>query len=347
MIGHWRCSNRGAALTLKTLWTCASILCALASPAAAAGIQLLDADPALAGAIWYPCAAAPAPVPLGKLTMDFIDALHGVKHCPLTGSGLPLILVGHGRGGWFGGHDDVAQALADNGFIVAAVNFPGDNGADRSQSDSLSIIALRPAVMIRLLDFMLGEWRDRAAIDPARVGFFGFSAGAYTGLILAGATPDFGKMAPNCSQDTSLACEQFRSGNIPRLLPHEPRIRAAVLADTALNFLFTPQGLAPVQIPLLIWRSELGGGGVDPTGSARTASSLPGNPEVRVVPAGHFAFLSPCTPQFAARLPQLCTDPPGFDRTAFHREFDARIVSFFREHLAGDGERRRMRDPRH
>jgi predicted dienelactone hydrolase len=148
-------------------------------------------------------------------------------------------------------------------------------------------------------------------------------------------------MAPNCTgQDQSRACEQFRRGDIPSHLPHEPRIRAAVLADTALNLMFTPQALAPVRIPLLIWRSELGGGGVDPKNSALTAGNLPGKPEVRVVPAGHYAFLSPCTPEFAANLPRFCTDPPGFDRTAFHREFAARIVSFFREHLGGDGGRR-------
>ena len=101
--------------------------------------------------------------------------------------------------------------------------------------------------------------------------------------------------------------------------------------------MFSPASLAAVRIPLQIWRSELGGGGVDPKNSALTASSLPGNPEVRVVPAGHFAFLPPCTPQFAANLPRLCTDPPGFDRIAFHRDFDARIVGFFRDHLIGDG----------
>lgn len=43
-----------------------------------------------------------------------------------------------GRGGWFGGHDDVGQALADAGFVVAAINYPGDKGANRSQSESLS-----------------------------------------------------------------------------------------------------------------------------------------------------------------------------------------------------------------
>jgi predicted dienelactone hydrolase len=270
--------------------------------------------------------------------MNFVDSLQGVNDCAVSGTKLPLIIVAHGRGGWFGGHDDVEQALADAGFVVAAINYPGDNGADHSQSKSLSIIASRPADTIRLLNFMLNDWRDRAVIDPAKIGFFGFSAGAYTGLVLAGGIPDFRKIAPFCTEaNKTLACEQFRNGNIPPEPPHEARIRAAVLADTALNFMFSPERLAGIQIPLLIWRSELGGGGVDPRNSAITASSLPGKPEVRSVPAGHFAFLPPCSPQFAANLPRLCSDPPGFDRTAFHRDFNASIVAFFRDKLASEG----------
>ena len=156
--------------------------------------------------------------------------------------------------------------------------------------------------------------------------------------MLAGANPDFRGIAPYCPESRkTLDCEQFRSGDIPSSLPHEPLIRAAVLADTAHNDLFTQEGLAGIRIPLQIWRSELGGGGVDPKNSARTAGSLPGKPDIYTIPAGHFAFLAPCSPQFAANLPRFCTDPPGFDRTAFHRDFDASIVRFFREHLAGDG----------
>jgi predicted dienelactone hydrolase len=321
---------------LKSCWAYAFILCCLGSPARAAGIQLLDSDPNLAGAIWYPCAAQPQRVPLGNLTTQFIDSVQGVKDCPVTGTKLPLVIVSHGRGGWFGGHDDVVDALVDAGFVVAAISHPGDNGNDRSQSDSLSILTSRPADMIRLLDFMLNDWRDRAAIDPAKVGFFGFSAGAYTGLVLAGGNPDFSRIAPYCPETRkSPDCDQFRSGDIPSSPPHEPRIRAAVLADTAHNNLFTQDGLAAIQIPLQIWRSERGGGGVDPKNSARTADSLPGKPDIRVMPAGHFGFLPPCSAQFAANLPRFCADPPGFDRVAFHRDFDASLVGFFRAHLVG------------
>ncbi|MBA2398732.1 MAG: dienelactone hydrolase family protein [Bradyrhizobium sp.] len=326
----------------KTLLVFASILCCLGSSARAAGVQLLDSDPKLAGAIWYPCAGEPKPVALGKLMPPVEIELTGVKDCPVTGAKLPLVIVSHGRGGWFGGHNDTAEALADSGFVVAAINHPGDNGNDSSQRDSLSVLASRPADVIRLVDFMLDGWKHRAAINPAKIGFFGFSAGAYTGLVAAGGNPDFRRIARYCPEtNKSRGCEQFRSGDIPSNLPHEPRIRAAALADTAVNFAFTPEGLAGIHIPLLIWRSEFGGGGVDAKNSAFTAGKLPGKPDVRTVPAGHFAFLPPCPPQLATAVPRICTDVPvGFDRAAFHRDFNASVVKFLREHLVGNGEAR-------
>ena len=326
----------------KTLLAFAGILCCLGSPAHSAGIQLLDSDAKLAGAIWYPCAGEPKPVPLGKLAPAIEIELTGVKDCPVTGAKLPLVVFSHGRGGWFGGNNDTAEALADPGFIVAAINHPGDNGNNSSQRDSLSVLASRPADMIRLLDFMLEGWQDRAAIDSGKIGFFGFSAGAYTGLVVAGANPDFRRIEPYCPEtNKSRACGQFRSGDIPSSLPHEPRIRAAALADTAVNFAFTQEGLAGIHIPLLIWRSEFGGGGVDPKNSAFTAGKLPGKPDVRTVPAGHFAFLPPCPPQLATAVPRICTDvPAGFDRAAFHRDFNASVIKFLREHLAAGGEAR-------
>ena len=319
----------------KTYWAYAIILCCLGFPARAAGIQLLESSPSLAGAIWYPCAAEPQSVPLASLAVPFSDPLQGVKDCPVTGTRLPLIIVSHGRGGWFGLHHDIEEALADAGFVVAAINHPGDTANDSSQRDSLSVWASRPADMVRLLDFMLNDWKDKAAIDRARIGFFGFSLGGYTGLVLAGANPDVGRFAGHCTDKTG-ACEQLHRGDSLPSLPHDARIRAAVIADAAPSSVFTPDNLTAIKIPLQFWRSEQGGGGVDATSTARVANSLPGKPDIHVVPAGHYAFLPPCSPQLAANLPRLCTDLPGFDRTAFHRDFDASVVGFFREHLVGD-----------
>lgn len=165
---------------LKTCFAYSLILCCLACPARGAGIQLLE-TPTLAGAIWYPCAAKPQSVPLGGLAVPFTNSLEGVKDCPVAGAKLPLVVFSHGRGGWFGLHHDTAEALADAGFVVAAISHPGDNGNDTSQSETLSGWASRPADMVHLIDFMLKDWKDRDAIDPSKIGLFGFSKGHRAG----------------------------------------------------------------------------------------------------------------------------------------------------------------------
>ena len=181
-------------LRMVFLFLVALIFCP-ASPADAAGIQLFNHGPMLSGAIWYPCQAEPKDVQLGELGVGVDYGLVGVKDCPITGAKLPLVIVSHGYIGWFGGHHDTAATLADAGFVVAAIDHPGDSAKDCSKSDDLSSFLSRPGDMVRLLDFLLQDWKHRAVIDPARIGLFGFSKGGYTGLALIGAAPDFARSA--------------------------------------------------------------------------------------------------------------------------------------------------------
>lgn len=312
----------------------AAIGCLGAWPSAtadAAGIQLLNADPALSGAIWYPCEQQPAHVVLGSLSVGVDFDLTGAKDCPVTGAKLPLVIVSHGRGGWFGQHHDTAQALADAGFIVAAINHPGDTFSDSSRRDTLSVWGSRPADVVRLLDFLSNDWKDRAAIDFAKVGFFGFSLGASTGLVLIGVDPDFARVASLCKETTG-ACAQLHAGETPPEPLHDARIRTAVIVDPPTTVL-TREKLAAARVPFQFWRSQFGGPGVgDGAGGARVAESLPAATEIHVVPAGHYAFLAPCSKELAVALPRICTDvPAGFDRTDFHREFNAAVVKYFRQ----------------
>ncbi|MDD1517795.1 hydrolase [Bradyrhizobium sp. WBAH42] len=318
-----------------TLWVFAAILCCLGSPVQAAGIQLLQSDPALSGAIWYPCTSEPTHVALGSLSVGADFDLKGAKDCPVTGAKLPLVIYSHGRGGFFGQQHDTAEALADAGFIVAAINHPGDTVGDSSRRDTLSVWGSRPADIVRLLDFLLNDWKDRAAIDPTRVGFFGFSLGGATGLVLMGTTPDFARVAGLCRETTG-ACAQLHNGETPPEPIRDARIRAAVIVDPAPATL-TRENLALVKVPFQFWRSQFGGPGVgDGSGNARVAESLPGKPDIHVVPAGHYAFLAPCSADLAAAVPRICTDvPAGFDRAGFHREFNAAVVGYFHQQLAG------------
>ena len=145
-------------------------------------------------------------------------------------------------------------------------------------------------------------------INPEHIGFFGFSAGGYTGLVLIGANPDWAGFLcrRNRSAAAASACEailrkEFRVQPLARDL----RIKAVVIADPA-NF-FTADSFAAVRKPVQLWASERGGRGLSqvdprltPESVAAVDRNLPAKHEYHVVPnSGHFAVLSPCPPTLA------------------------------------------------
>ena len=305
--------------------------------AEAAGLRFIDipadtSGPALTGAVWSPCAAPPQEI---KFRFATIPA---AQNCPVAGERLPLIVLSHGSGGWFGAHRDTAATLADAGFVVAAVDHPGDNTTDRSRSDTLSILLDRPTDIRRLTDFMLDAWPEAATLDRERIGFFGFSRGAYTGLVIAGGRLDISSIVPLCPEGfMDGMCAEIGRGEIPAQRPAaDPRFKAAVLADLEFGRAFTAEALKDVQMPIQLWGSARGGDGVLPDDGATVDRSLPARPDYHVVAdSAHFAFITPCSAEASKALPEFCVDAGAFDRVAFHKELNAAVLAFFRKHLAG------------
>jgi len=261
----------------------------------------------------------------------------GTRDCSIAGEKLPLIAISHGRAGWFGGHHDTAAAIADAGFVVAAINHPGDNTSDKSRVDHLSVLIERPADIKRLIDFMLDVWPDASRLDRERIGFFGFSMGGYTGLVVVGGNPDFRKDLPGCKESSFRACEQIRNNEVGVEAPiHDPRVKAAVIVDPGPGFFFSADGLKAIKVPLQLWSSDpkLATDYVSGCCGLGIRSRLPSSPDFHLASnAIHFSFLPPCSPQEVKDLPRICMDAPGFDRVAFHKDFNAAILTFFRNHL--------------
>ena len=309
----------------------AAALSALTAPSFAAGFRFIDvpADaegPAIAGALWYPCAEPPGTLQLGPYVLPV------TKDCPLSGDKRPLIVVSHGGAGTFLGHHDTAEAFADAGFIVAAVTHPGQKAQDKSRINALSAFASRPGDIKRLIDYLLGS-PAAPFIDPSRIGFFGFSRGGFTGLALIGANADWANATAWCGDSPSGICAQVRNREFPAApLPHDPRIKAAVVADPFAIF-FTADSVASIRVPVQLWASEHGGDGVSLRDVAPLDKTLPSPHEFHLVKnAGHFAFFL-CPPEVAKSDPDVCTDRSGFDRAAFHKEFNAAAVKSLQQNL--------------
>jgi predicted dienelactone hydrolase len=301
--------------------------------AGAAGFQWATApDPdgaPLQVAIWYPSAAEPMPFPNPAFDMDV--AVNGAvipgKH--------PLIVMSHGTGGMALNSFDTAMALAEAGFVVAAVIHTGDNYQDRSTSFTRQEFVDRPRHISRVIDFMLGSWPGRSAIDPGRIGVFGHSAGGATALLIAGGVADLSREAAFCQTvPDDWGCQHARqrgtlseAGVSGPIRAADDRVKAIVIAAPAIAITFQPDGLGSVKVPVQLWVGERDDIVTD---ASLVRTLLPTPPDYHLVAnGGHFAYLTPCNDLLAHSAPEICANPPGFDRVAFLSEFQRAVIAFY------------------
>lgn len=267
-----------------------------------------------------------------------VDATLGAP--PAAGT-FPLIVVSHGVGGSALTHHDSMTALARSGFVVAAVEHPGDNFRDSGGFGTDLQLIGRAHHIVALVDGVLADARIGRLVDRSRIGMAGHSAGGYTALLIAGAVPNFAlkeEYRKAVAFDTYLsradAVSNFRRK--PGLeVVADQRVRAIFLMAPALAYVFDRKALSKVEIPVRLYRpgaDELIPHSWD---AERIASMLPRQPEYDVVEgAGHFVFVAPCSAALAAMAPPICTDPPGIDRNAVHRRLNDEMIGFFRRTLA-------------
>ncbi len=293
------------------------------------------AEPPLTAGIWYPTNAQATPHSLGNFTQTVAPG------APIAGHRLPLVVMSHGGGGWYGSHYDTALALAHAGFVAAAVSHAGDTFDNQT-----GVLQLwrRPAQLHRLVDYMFDEWRSHGRLDAARIGAFGFSNGGFTVLVAAGGIPDLSQITPYCEAHPEHdLCEALkRAGVDPHFgadVPasawvHDPRIMAVVIAAPAFGFTFGRAGLSSVRAPIQIWRAADDRHQPHPYYDEAVRADLPRTLEYHVVAnAGHYDFLPPCDARLSRKTPEVCNSLPGFDRAAFHEQFNADVVQFFQAML--------------
>ena len=278
--------------------------------------------------VWYPTKAPMRPTPVALFVEDL------APDAPVAGSALPLVVISHGSGGSFAEHADAAYALAQAGFVVAALTHPGDNFRDTSRATD---IADRPRALGVLIDTMTRHW----PVDPNRIGAFGFSSGGFTVLVAAGGVPDLSRVAPHCAAHPGLydcrllAAHPAAADEAPATVADDFRLRALVVAAPALGFTFSRRGLRRVTMPVQLWRA-----GDDrilpaPFHAEAVQRALPQPPPLHTVRrARHLDFLAPCSVALRHPAPAICESAPRFDRVRFHKRFDRDVVRFFRAALA-------------
>jgi predicted dienelactone hydrolase len=310
----------------------------VAVTARAAGIRELvippdRSGPQISARLWTPCASPPKPITVNRGTVRL--TIQGVKNCTPASKQLPLIVISHGGFEDLFSHHDTAEFLSDAGFAVVTFNHTQDSGSSaKEQLDDIASFLVRPIEVKRVISVVLSS-KVLVDIDPQRIGFFGHSRGGYTGLLLAGAVPNF-KAPPFPCPEEWYMCRQMRENDIPEQHDSgfDPRIKAFVIADPV-SFFPDKTSLQKVTAPIQLWSSERGGMGVRTEDVTSLKNNLPATPEFhRPVNSAHLDFLFPCSDEEAKAMSFQCIDdPPGFNRADFHRQFNAQVLEFFRKHL--------------
>ncbi len=286
--------------------------------------------PPVETALWYPAeGATPRPTRLAFFSQDLAPG------APVRGSNLPLIVISHGSRSSFTGHVDTALALAAAGFVVAVPTHTGDNTGDSSGAADLGA---RTRQFAAVIEHVVDHWNP-GAIDPDRIGAFGYSAGAFTVLAAAGGTPDRSRIAVHCAEHPTFFECRLIAGTTPPAAPpvltRTPRaLRALVLAAPALGYTFGPGSLAELTMPVQLWQAEQDAILPKPYYAEPVRSALPRPPEFHsVAGAGHFDFMAPCPEGLARVAPAICENRPGFDRVVFHAHLNAEVVRFMTDAL--------------
>ena len=334
---------RHAAVALLSLLAAAH---AVASQAGWRQLSLAGAGPNDAPtvvALYYPTQAPARQNAMGPFTVNV------AVQSPPEASFKGLIVISHGAGGSELGHTSLAEALAQHGYLVAALRHPGDNWQDRSllQTSAANYFTQRPLQVSRVLDALLRdpEWADRIAKDAKgpRIGVLGHSAGGYTALALAGAQPDAARIAAHCNShraDDPIFCGVGRAaspaGNAPASLQatantpllDDARVRA-VVAMAPVGVVFGDQSLGNVRIPTALYNAEFDRFLVPRFHADWIARNLPAAEKHKVANAWHFAFMDVPSMPIASEDGDIGANPPGFDRQAFLRQLGRELPAFF------------------
>ena len=271
-----------------------------------------------------------------------------VRNGRLSPGKWPLIMLSHGTGGGRLTLEWLSQALAENGYIVAAVDHYGNTYEYKIPLEFLKPWE-RPLDISFALTSLLKDNAFQAAIDQQQIGAIGFSFGGFTVIALAGGELNYTTLLnyfktagrkeieipefPGLSKyldDTALTVAVKR---VPAL--QDTRIKAFFAISPALGPGFTTkQQFKNINSPVYITGSQSDSIAPAKT-NARLYHQLIDNSAYYEFPGktGHYVMLGEAIDEVKKEAPTYFSDDPSINRHLVHLKVDSLAVDFFKKNL--------------
>jgi predicted dienelactone hydrolase len=259
----------------------------------------------------------------------------------------PVILFSHGFGGtarmmaWF------TVPLAWAGYVVIAVDHPGNNGLEKMTLPGSVLFWDRPGDLAAALARVKADPAIAPHLDLGRLGVAGFSAGGFTALATAGGRvdlahfwafcashPDDGICRPQMEMPMTLeaerkapaapdlAAETARAGDDHAI----PGVRAVFVMAPALIESFDPASLKAIGVPVGVILGDIDAVAPPATNGELAAADIPAAELTVLHGVGHYDFIGTCTPAGLAVVP-VCTAKVPQDPT--HQAAIDKALAFF------------------
>lgn len=271
-----------------------------------------------------------------------------VRNGKLPANKLPLILVSHGTGGGRLTLEWLAQALANSGCIVAAVDHYGNTYEYKIPLEFVKPWE-RPLDISFALTSLLNDPEVGPLVDQQKIGATGFSFGGYTMIALAGAKLDF-EQARNYYK--TIGHKELEIPEFPGLVKllddstliaeskhvrpaKDPRIKAFFSISPALGFGFTrDEQVADIKGALYIVGSQSDSIAPVKTNARHYHQLIPKSKYTELPgKVGHYVMLGEAIDAVKKEAPIYFIDDPSVNRHAIHLHVDSLAVAFFRKEL--------------
>ncbi len=271
-------------------------------------------------AIWYPASKMPQTLTIGRWHIQ------GARNAAPSEGQFPLVIISHDAGEMRLHHHRLANFLAQNGFVVAALTHPHDCNVNMSAMFTLQQLVHRPQHVQLLVDKLLENPKTSAMIDAQHIAFIGFGVGATTGLTLAGGVPSPREWPDYCAEakPSDIYCSTWAKKRLDNMVlaledalyipekneknqsnadsqasplyPKMPKLRdkritSFALVTPAYGMFFPASALQGVTAPILLVQAEHDAINPKPFHAEALRVALPTTPEFFLLKeAGHFSL---------------------------------------------------------
>jgi predicted dienelactone hydrolase len=323
-----------------------------------------QSTPQLKVLLWYPAAESATETKqfIGPPDAPLFEAGTAAKDAALDPAVKlrPLIMLSHGTGGSAAQMAWLGTALAHAGFLVAAVDHPGNNADEPYTVEGFTLWWERATDISQAIDGVLADPEFGRHVDKDRIGAAGFSLGGFTVLQLAGAETDVHEYfdlcdprnaadmrAPRDADTTVCHVEEMRAMGTPLEMLRQTRassaeslassnksfqdeaVRAVFAIAPALGFTLDDDSLRDIHIPVEVVVGKLDRIAIARDNADYIHAMIHGSRETQLPGVNHYTFLDVCTRAGREKLPAYCSDAPGTEREAVHAQVAAMAVKFF------------------